>query len=152
CHLLLLMVRSVAQATRLEPWATPASRATAAALALPPSPCGLRRTSRDAPPKPWRRRAPQGEGGSSLIDLRHRHLGAHLDRRERRHVAERLGEDVARARQPRLAAPGDRRAAEADGDCRTVGPVGDLAGSHHGARVLLARNLDRRIEIDLLAP
>src|SRR5215831_17168195 len=44
---------------RLEPWATAASGTTLAALALPPSPCGLRRTSRDAA----LRAAPQGEGG-----------------------------------------------------------------------------------------
>src|SRR5262249_55745340 len=41
-----------------------ASGAASAALVLPPSPCGLRRTKSRRPPKPWRRRAPQDEGGS----------------------------------------------------------------------------------------
>ena len=46
----------------------------------------------------------------------------------------------------------DRRAAEADARCRAVRPIGDLARRHHGARVLLARDPHRHVEIDLLAP
>src|ERR1043166_8118874 len=46
----------------------------------------------------------------------------------------------------------DRRAAEADRDRRALGPIGDLARRHHGAGVFLARDVDRHVEIDLLAP
>src|SRR5215467_7247690 len=70
---------------RLEPWATAASGTTLAALALPPSPCGLRRTSRDAA----LRAAPQGEGGvggtySRPYMISH---GEERDRLRRPHVA-----------------------------------------------------------------
>jgi hypothetical protein len=46
----------------------------------------------------------------------------------------------------------DRSAAEADRNGGAVGPIGDLARRYDGARRFLARNFDRNIEIDFLAP
>src|SRR5262249_54875049 len=61
-------------------------------------------------------------------------------------------EHVAWACEPRLVAPADRGAAEADGDGGAVGPVRDLAGSDDGARVLLAGDRYGNVEVDFLAP
>src|SRR5689334_17417206 len=81
-----------------------------------------------------------------------RYAGARAHVRERPHVAERLGENVARARQPGFLAARDRRPAEADRDAMAVRPIGDLARRDDGASAVLARDLDRNFEIDLLAP
>src|SRR5215475_3021289 len=59
-------------------------------------------------------------------DRAHRDPRAGLHLPQRLHVAHRRGKDVARARQPRLVALRDRRAAEADGDAMAIRPVRDL--------------------------
>src|SRR5262249_19891224 len=56
----LMVVRSVAK-RRVSNHEAAEARLLCVQPILPPSPFGLRRTSRDAPPKPWRRRAPQDE-------------------------------------------------------------------------------------------
>lgn len=88
----------------------------------------------------------------NLLQLFHRDRLAAADRSKLLHVGDRPAEDVAGARQPRLAALGDRRAAEADGDRIAVGPEGDLARRDDGAGVRVALHADRGGEINLLAP
>src|SRR5579859_4830029 len=87
----------------------------------------------------WRNRA--------HLDLR---PGAHLG--ERFHVADGLCPHVARAREPRFVRFRDRGAAIAYGDGVAVRPVGDLTRGDDRARVPFAANLDRDVEVDLLAP
>src|SRR5262249_41846598 len=80
------------------------------------------------------------------------HLGARSYLRQYVHVAERLAENIAGARQSRFVAAADRRAAKAERDSGPVGPIGDLAGRHHRARLRLARDRHRYLKVDLLAP
>src|SRR5438876_617477 len=79
----------------------------------------------------------------ALGEERHFDAGTGAHAGKRLHVAKRLGKNIARAREPRLVALRDRRAAETERDALAVGPIGDLAGHHHRAGVLLARDLDR---------
>src|SRR5215475_2677265 len=89
---------------------------------------------------------------AALVDQSHVDLRTRLHLRQRLHVADGLGEDVAWTRQPRFITAADRRAAEAERDRVAVRPICDLAGRNHRARVLLRRGLDRDLEVDLLAP
>jgi hypothetical protein len=95
---------------------------------------------------------PSTIGSRALIPDRHLDLGAGLYLGERLHIAERPRPDVARAREPGLIALRNRRAAEADGDGVAIWPVGDLARLDHRARIALAGDLDRNVEINLFAP
>src|SRR5512143_2675594 len=81
-----------------------------------------------------------------------RDRGAGLDALQRLHVVERAAPDVAGAGEADLAAVRNRRRAEPDGDRVAVGPEREFAGFYHGPRVLLARQRDRRREINLVAP
>src|SRR5262249_9182668 len=95
-----------------------------------------------------------GRGGKhrALIDPRHVNLRPCSHLRQSFYVAEGAGEDVARAREPRFVATANRSAAEAEGDGVTIGPIGDLAGCHYGARIFFPRGPNRNLEIDLFAP
>src|ERR1051325_6236560 len=66
-------------------------------------------------------RAPASGNGDDV------NAGPCSDLGERLYVADRLGEDIAWACQPAFVALADRRAAEAQGNRRPLGPVGDLA-------------------------
>src|SRR5256885_15896933 len=89
---------------------------------------------------------------AALVDQGHVDFRTRLHLRQRLYVADGLGENVAWARQPRFVTAADRGAAEAERDRVATGPIGDLPGRDHGARVLLRGDFDRDLEIDLLAP
>src|SRR5262249_60604681 len=95
---------------------------------------------------------PLGGTLAALADQGHLNLRPCAHLRQRFHVADGLGENVAWAHQPRFITAADRGAAEAERDRVATGPIGDLAGRDHGARILLRGDLDRDLEIDLLAP
>src|SRR5262245_59809833 len=81
---------------------------------------------------------------SRLFKHPHLDLRSGLDLCKGLHVAESLRKNVARARQPRLVSLADRRAPEAERDCRPLGPIGNFARRDHGACVCFALHFEDR--------
>src|SRR5262249_21122522 len=91
-------------------------------------------------------------GLAALADQGHVYLRPCSHLRQRLHVADGVSENVSWARPPRFVTAADRGGAKAQRDRVAIGPIRDLAGRDHGARILLRGDLDRDLEIDFLAP
>src|SRR5438067_2314232 len=93
--------------------------------------------------------APKHDG---LVERGHPDLRSSPDPRQRFYVSQRLGKNVARAGEPGLVAARDRGPPVAERDTMTLRPIGNLARDHYGASCGLARDVDRDLEVNLLAP
>jgi len=91
-------------------------------------------------------------GRHNPLPRRNGDSGSRPDGIEAPDVADRFRPDVAWTGQADLARLRDGRGSEADGDGVTIGPVGDLAGFHDGARAGLAHHRDGNFKVNLFSP